>query len=67
MRLKTSTLGIGILFEVPSLKLPSALTATDAGLIFLDSIDFYINFILLLLGFFETFGAGWVSVGVRRL
>lgn len=27
---------------------------------FLDSIDFYINFVFLLTGFFETFGAGWV-------
>ncbi|KAL3913435.1 MAG: hypothetical protein SGARI_000659 [Bacillariaceae sp.] len=34
--------------------------ATDAGLIFLDTIDFYINFVLLIIGFFETFGAGWV-------
>jgi hypothetical protein len=36
------------------------LAATDAGLIFLDSVDFYINFILILIGFFETFGAGWI-------
>jgi hypothetical protein len=35
-------------------------TATDAGLIFLDSVDFYINFGLILMGFFETFGAGWI-------
>jgi hypothetical protein len=34
--------------------------ATDAGLIFLDSVDFYINFILILIGFFETLGAGWI-------
>jgi hypothetical protein len=34
--------------------------ATDAGLIFLDSVDWYINFVFLLLGFFETFGAGWL-------
>lgn len=26
----------------------------------MDTIDFYINFVLLLIGFFETFGAGWV-------
>jgi solute carrier family 6 GABA transporter-like protein 1 len=38
----------------------SLLYATDAGLIFLDTIDWYINFVLLLTGFFETFGAGWV-------
>ena len=35
-------------------------TATDAGLFFLDSVDFYINFCLLLIGFFESAGAGWV-------
>eukprot|EP00978_Attheya_sp_CCMP212_P015134 scaffold38934_cov72-Attheya_sp.AAC.1 len=39
--------------------------ATDAGLIFLDAIDFYINFVMLLVGFFETFGAGWVF-GVEK-
>lgn len=38
----------------------SFIYATDAGLIFLDSVDFYINFVILLTGFFETFGAGWV-------
>lgn len=43
--------------HTPSSRLVSA---TDAGLIFLDSVDFYINFVLLLSGFFETFSAGWV-------
>jgi len=38
----------------------SLLYATDAGLSFLDAVDFYINFTLLLVGFFETFSAGWV-------
>jgi solute carrier family 6 GABA transporter-like protein 1 len=38
----------------------SLIYATDSGLIFLDSVDFYINFVLLLTGFFETFGAGWI-------
>mmetsp|Transcript_4829 Transcript_4829/g.6585 ORF Transcript_4829/g.6585 Transcript_4829/m.6585 type:complete len:653 (-) Transcript_4829:296-2254(-) len=38
----------------------SLLYATDAGLIFLDTVDFYINFVMLLVGFFETFSAGWV-------
>ena len=33
---------------------------TDAGLLFLDVVDFYINFILLLLGFFKSFSAGWI-------
>jgi hypothetical protein len=37
----------------------SIIYATDAGLIFLDTIDFYINFVFLLTGFFETLGAGW--------
>jgi hypothetical protein len=34
-------------------------------LIFLDSIDFYINFVFLLTGFFETFGAGWIH-GIEK-
>lgn len=38
----------------------SMMYATDAGLFFLDAVDFYINFVLLLIGFFETFSAGWV-------
>jgi putative solute:sodium symporter small subunit len=37
----------------------SILYCTDAGLSFLDVVDFYINFVMLLVGFFETFGAGW--------
>lgn len=35
-------------------------TATDAGLFFLDTVDYYINFCLLLMGLAETFGAGWI-------
>lgn len=38
----------------------SLLYATDAGLFWLDTIDYYINFMLLLVGFFETFAAGWM-------
>ena len=38
----------------------SLIYATDAGLIFLDTIDFYINFLLLLVGFFESFSLGWI-------
>lgn len=38
----------------------SLLYATDAGLNFLDAVDFYINFLFLLVGFFETFGLGWI-------
>jgi hypothetical protein len=32
---------------------------TDAGLTFLDVIDFYINFVMILVGFFEAFGSAW--------
>jgi len=35
------------------------LYCTDAGLYFLDVIDFYVNFVMLLVGFFETFGMAW--------
>lgn len=38
----------------------SIMYATDAGLIFLDVIDYYINFVMLIVGFFESFGLGWV-------
>lgn len=37
----------------------SILYCTDAGLSFLDVVDFYINFVMILVGFFEAFGAGW--------
>merc|ERR1712157_11265 len=38
----------------------SLLYTTDAGLFFLDVVDYYINFTLLLVGLFETFSAGWI-------
>lgn len=38
----------------------SLMYATDAGLNFLDVIDFYINFVMLIVGCFECMGAGWV-------
>ena len=38
----------------------SIMYATDAGLIFLDVVDYYINFVMLLVGGFECFAAGWV-------
>lgn len=38
----------------------SFIYCTDAGLNFLDAVDFYINFVMLLVGFFETFAAGWI-------
>jgi len=34
--------------------------ATDAGLLFLDVVDFYINFVMLGLGFVKSFSAGWL-------
>jgi hypothetical protein len=33
---------------------------TDAALQFLDVIDFYVNFVILFLGFCKSFSAGWV-------
>jgi SNF family Na+-dependent transporter len=38
----------------------SIMYCTDAGLNWLDVIDYYINFVMTLVGFFETFGAGWI-------
>jgi SNF family Na+-dependent transporter len=38
----------------------SIMYCSDAGLNWLDAIDYYINFVMTLVGFFETFGAGWV-------
>jgi len=38
----------------------SLIYATDAGLFWLDVIDYYINFMLLLVGLMETFSAGWI-------
>lgn len=37
----------------------SLLYATDAGLIFLDTIDYYINFVMLLVGGFEVCMQTW--------
>jgi hypothetical protein len=34
--------------------------ATDAGLLFLDTVDYYINFVMLLVGGAECFAAGWI-------
>ena len=38
----------------------SLMYATDAGLLWLDTIDYYINFVMLLVGGFECFAAGWI-------
>ena len=47
-----STIGLGCLCGI--------MYTTDAGLVFLDVIDFYINFVMLGLGFFKSFAAGWL-------
>lgn len=36
------------------------LYTTDSGLSFLDVTDFYVNFMMLLVGLFETFSVGWI-------
>lgn len=33
---------------------------SDAGLIFLESVDFYVNFSMIMIGFCKTFSAGWI-------
>jgi len=38
----------------------SLMYATDAGLIFLDAVDYYINFVMLLVGCFECFAVGFL-------
>uniref|UniRef100_A0A7S0CJ52 Transporter n=1 Tax=Proboscia inermis TaxID=420281 RepID=A0A7S0CJ52_9STRA len=35
------------------------LYVTDAGLSFLDVVDYYVNFIMMLVGFFECYAVGW--------
>ena len=42
---------VGFLFSI--------MYCTDAGLNFLDAIDFYINFVMILVGFFEAYGSAW--------
>jgi len=37
----------------------SLIYCTDAGLLFLDAVDYYINFIMLFVGLLETFAVGW--------
>jgi SNF family Na+-dependent transporter len=50
---------ITLIFSVVGF-LCSLLYATDAGLFWLDAIDYYINFMLLLVGFLETFAVGFM-------
>jgi len=38
----------------------SLMYALDTGLYWLDVIDYYINFMLLIVGILETFSAGWI-------
>lgn len=38
----------------------SLLYATDAGLNFLDVVDWYVNFVMLFVGFLECFTVGWI-------
>jgi len=42
---------VGFLFSI--------MYCTDSGLSFLDVVDFYINFVMILVGFFEAFGSAW--------
>jgi len=37
----------------------SLMYTVDSGLTFLDTIDYYINFVMILVGFFEAFGSAW--------
>lgn len=46
------TIGIGCLMGI--------IYATDAGLVFLDVVDFYVNFIMIFIGFSKSFAAGWM-------
>jgi len=48
----------GLCFSCFLLSVPMC---TDAGFKFLDTFDFYINFMFLLIGFLETFAAGWIN------
>ena len=41
------------------------LYTTDAGLLFLDTIDFYVNFAVLFLGFWKALSAGWMY-GIKQ-
>jgi len=52
---KYTTLGLTVVAWLFSL-----LYATDAGLVALDTIDYYINFVMLLVGGFKSFSAGWI-------
>lgn len=59
MKLSLGMAVVGFLF--------SLMYCTDAGLSFLDVIDFYINFVMILVGFFEAFGSAWAYDIVGQL
>ena len=56
----TATVFLGCLMGV--------IYSSDAGLVFLDVVDFYVNFIMILIGFYKAFSAGWLygSQGQRE-
>jgi hypothetical protein len=58
-----------ILLLLPTIvgSLFSIIYCTDAGLNFLDVIDFYINFVMIVVGFFEAFGSGWAYGMVHQM
>jgi solute carrier family 6 GABA transporter-like protein 1 len=58
-----------ILLLVPTVVgwLLSIIYCSDAGYTFLDAIDFYINFVMIVVGFFEAFGSGWVYGMVHQM
>jgi hypothetical protein len=45
----------------------SIIYCTDAGYNFLDAVDFYINFVMIVVGFFEAFGSGWAYGMVNQM
>jgi len=40
-------------------------TAVDTGLIFMDTVDFYMNYVVLFLGFCKALSVGWI-VGMKK-
>jgi len=45
----------------------SIIYCTDAGLSFQDVVDFYINFVMIIVGFCEAFGSGWAYGMVHQM
>jgi len=40
-------------------------TAVDTGLLFMDTVDFYLNYVVLFLGFCKALSVGWIS-GMKK-